>query len=226
MGVDKAELQLGGQTLLEIAVKKLKELCSEVVVVGERERVPRGVRVIPDLVPGCGPVGGMAAALADLKIGDALFLPVDMPLIPGDLLRRVAAAWGKTGSRVSYMVAEGRAQPLVSQLSGDLREEFAQAVARGEYRIRELLDRFGAISGGALRTEVSTAGDRGEVWPGWMPDDETWRLRSMWFANLNTPEEFAAVERLQKGERLGGDEAAGASGAGGRIEARSRDDDG
>jgi molybdopterin-guanine dinucleotide biosynthesis protein A len=196
MGMDKAELRLGGRTLLEIAVGKLAGICREVVVVGGRERVPAGVRVIEDLRPGCGPVGGMAAALQDAGTGRAMFLPVDMPLIPGELLRRVAAEWIGSGGRVAFAVSDGIAQPLVSLVGAEFGGEFEEAVERGEYRVRVLLEECGAAAGGVRRAEIDTGIGRESVWPGWMPDEEAWRTRALWFANLNTPEEFAEAERL------------------------------
>ncbi len=196
MGVDKAELRLGGRTLLEIAVAKLDGLCSEVVVVGDRRSVPGGLRVLGDLRPGCGPIGGMAAALKDVGRGRAAFLPVDMPLLPSGLLAGLLGDWKRAGSGVCFAAVDGQAQPLVSLVAGDCWEEFAGAIERGEYKVRPLLEACGRKRAGLRQSEISTALGEGAVWPGWLPDANEWREREMWFANLNTPEEFAAAERV------------------------------
>ncbi len=194
MGLDKAEMRLGGRTLLEIAVGKLRRVCGEVVIAGQRETV-LGVRVLPDQHPDCGPIGGIAAALRDAGGAPAMFLPVDMPLVPEELLARMAERWVRSEATVCFVVADGRFQPLVSLVrSGALREAEA-ALERGEYKVRPLLETIGERNGGVLRTEISTD-ERTAVWPDWVPSEKEWVARELWFANLNTLEEFAAAERF------------------------------
>lgn len=199
MGADKAEVRLRGVTLLEIAVRKLQRICSEVVLVGERELVPVGVRIIPDLHRGCGPMGGMEAALQDLNEGAAMFLPVDMPFVPVDLLALMAEEWVRSRARVCLAVADGRVQPLVSMLRWDMVEDLRSALARGEYKVRPVLEGSSKATVGSethgtvVRTEISTA-VRSSVWPGWIPGDEAWAARELWFANLNTRAELVSAE--------------------------------
>ncbi len=196
MGVDKAEMRLGGRTLLEIAVGKLRRICDEVVVVGERAAAPEGVRVIADGWAGCGPMGGMEAALGDVGAGRAMFLPVDMPLMPMGLLEGMARVWAASGARVCLAVGDGQVQPLVSQVRGDVVSEVRAALGRGQYKVRPLLEAAGA-QGGLVRTEIRT-GERCAVWPGWTPSEAEWARRELWFANLNTPEEFGRAEVLMQ----------------------------
>lgn len=199
MGSDKAEMRLGGLTLLEIAVGKLRRICAEVVVVGQRECVPAGVRMIPDVRPGCGPLGGIEAALRDVGGRRAMFLPVDMPFVPAQLLEKIAGEWIGSEARVCLAVVDGRVQPLVSLLRPEVLEAVRDALARGEYRVRPVLEMaakagdFGRGERGLVRTEISTL-ERDSVWPGWRPSDGEWAARELWFANLNTPGEFGSAE--------------------------------
>ncbi len=196
MGSDKAEMRLrgGGLTLLEIAVGKLRRICEEVVVVGQRKFVHAGVRVIPDLRTGCGPMGGMEAALSDAGGGRAMFLPVDMPFVPADLLEGVAGEWIRRDARVCLVVVDGRVQPLVSLVGSEVLTAVRGALERGEYKVRPVLERAaGELKGEVCRTEISTL-EKDSVWPGWRPDHREWAARELWFANLNTPEEFASAK--------------------------------
>ncbi len=199
MGTDKAELRLGGRTLLEIAVGKLRRVCREVIVVGQRPVAPEGVRVIADRWTGCGPMGGMEAALADAGAlagageGSALFFPVDMPLIPRAVVEGLAGVWRSSEAGVCLPVTDGVVQPLLCQLRAEVLPEVREALGRGAFKVRPLLEAAGVGRGGVLRTTISTA-DRGSVWPGWMPSEAEWALRELWFSNLNTPEEFARAE--------------------------------
>ena len=183
MGVDKAEMCLGGRTLLEIAIGKLQSLASEVVVVGQRQAVPDGLRVIADLRPGCGPMGGMEAALLDLNAGSgvengsAVFLPVDMPFLPAGLLARMVGAWAKIESSVCMAIADGRVQPLVSLV----RAEIITIYVRAALHKRSLQSTAGARGsresaiGAGVHGDSVTA-ERGSVWP-WMDAGATWSGR-------------------------------------------------
>ena len=249
MGVDKAGLRLGGQTLLAIAVSKLLPLCEEVVLIGTRASAPPGLRTIPDVHPGCGPMGGMEAALRDLhdvlengRGGDqpdvhegsapgspvdhppaapvyALFLPVDMPLLPRGLLRELLRDWhggaAEAPPRVAMVEADHRVQPLVSMVHRDLLPAVERSLTAGAFKIRPVLESAAASkhptapaaphappAPSALHiTPLEIAAMR-LGWRGWTPSPAEWRARSLWFGNLNTPEEFAAAENFA--DALGG----------------------
>ena len=211
MGTDKAEVIFRGQTMLEIAVRSMAEVCAEVVVIGERARVPAGVRSIPDTSPGCGPMGGIEAALRDcqrVSAEFAVFLPVDMPLLPAGLLRALISLWRQSSTaRIAVVVADGRLQPLVSLIHADVLPTLQAALARGDYKLQpSLRAAAGRLAEGLRVAEdavflqtVVEFGDRvvltadGAALP-WRPSDLEWNTRAAWFANLNTPEELRDAE--------------------------------
>lgn len=165
---------------------------------GDRRGLPARLRALGDLRAGCGPIGGMAAALRDAGRARAAFLPVDMPLLPSGLLAGLLDDWRGATSEVCFAVLDGQAQPLVSLVSGECYEEFARAMERGEYKVRPLLEACGAERGGVRRAEILTTAGEDGVWPGWRPEAEEWAERAMWFSNLNTPQEFAAAQRVMR----------------------------
>ena len=61
MGTDKASIEFAGATLLKRSVDVLSEVFMSVVISGG-DQPPVGVRVLPDLVPGLGPLGGLDTA--------------------------------------------------------------------------------------------------------------------------------------------------------------------
>src|SRR5215813_7948185 len=78
MGRDKAGLRLHGKSLLQW-------------VRGSALQTGYAVRVIRrDLVPRCGPLGGMHAALTTSQAAAELFLACDMPFIEPRWLRKLA----------------------------------------------------------------------------------------------------------------------------------------
>ncbi len=212
MGQDKAALRLGGQTLVEIAVRKLQPCCDDVVVVrGERDLVPAGDRIIRDLHPGCGPIGGMEAALGDLceqSARWAMFVPVDMPLVPPGLLGSLVDRWltDTTSRRVCLAEVGGRVQPLLSLLHAEIGPYLQRSVAAGIYKVApvlfaaagDLARQRGLAIEDTLQIEKPEAADAGLRWTPTAEDCQTERL---WFHNANTPAEFGEMEQLFREEK-------------------------
>ena len=80
MGRDKALLRLGGKTLLSHVKSAAAALKCPVRVVRR------------DLIPRCGPLGGVYTALKTTEANRILFLSCDMPFIPASLLERMTPA--------------------------------------------------------------------------------------------------------------------------------------
>ncbi len=220
MGTDKAEVIFAGRTLLERAVAVMHAVCEDVLIVGVRERVPEGTAVLPDLFPGCGPMGGMEAALRDCQQHGAefaVFVPVDVPLLPGGLLRALVEIWTESpGVRVAVAEADGRVQPLISMVHVDVLPAMTAALERGDYKLQPLLRMAAGAEAVRLQVRVESVflatslvfgdGERdGVVRTGegvtlaWRPDAREWTRRRSWFANLNTPAELEAA--LAGGEK-------------------------
>ena len=90
MGRDKAFVEFNGQTLLARAVDTLKAAGLSVSVAGARADAPPQLDfyppVIADTVPDSGPLAGICAALRSTSLRYAVFLSVDMPLLPPSLI--------------------------------------------------------------------------------------------------------------------------------------------
>jgi len=80
MGRDKAKVLLGGQTLLELAQRTVGKLAIPCSVITE------------DVVPKCGPLGGIITGLAQNSAERVLLLPCDMPFVNLELIQFVVAA--------------------------------------------------------------------------------------------------------------------------------------
>lgn len=94
MGRDKADVEMGGRTMLEVATATLGTLAPEVLVVG-RSQAPPGARPVADLRPGrAGPLAGLEAALTAADGADVALLAVDHPLARPETLVRLTALPG------------------------------------------------------------------------------------------------------------------------------------
>jgi molybdopterin-guanine dinucleotide biosynthesis protein A len=75
MGRDKSRLHLAGRTMLARVRAAVKPLGLPVRVIRR------------DLVPRCGPIGGIYTALRTTRANTVLFLPCDMPFLTTELLK-------------------------------------------------------------------------------------------------------------------------------------------
>ena len=118
MGEEKALLQLDSQTFLERVAAVVGESFETVVVAGGETSLPGSVNV-HDLVPGAGPVGGLASVLDHGSGADVFIAAVDMPLISSETVERLSRpALLRGQARVARV--EGRLQPLCGMYATDL----------------------------------------------------------------------------------------------------------
>ena len=220
MGRDKAMLPLRGRTLLGRAVDTLRGVpCLRndkggvvVTVVGARRELEGADRAIVDRYPGCGPLGGMEAALRDLgENGNAewaFFLPVDMPFLPSGLIEALLCEWTRAtgqGAKVCYPEVDGRAQPLVSLMHKSLYSFVDEALTGGQFKVTPVLQSScrvmaSGVAGGigyghpALYTTPASLRGPEPAIGGWLPNRKQERLKRLWFSNLNCEEEFREAE--------------------------------
>ena len=109
MGADKALIQLAGRPLIAHAIRILRQAGLDASIAGARSSLSAFAPVIQDTHPDRGPLAGICSALASTSARYAVFLPVDLPLLPPSLVSfllhhaRVAggACYGSIGQRLS-----------------------------------------------------------------------------------------------------------------------------
>ena len=90
MGQDKAAVTLNGLTLLQHALAALREVCGDVAILGKQELYGALGPVCEDIFPGCGPLGGIHAALSSSKTQFNLIIAVDTPFLSPEFLSYLA----------------------------------------------------------------------------------------------------------------------------------------
>lgn len=110
MGRDKSQLRLGSRTLLGH-------------IRAEARKVVETVRIIRrDLVPSCGPLGGIYTGLATSQSEAEIFLACDMPFVSASLLEELRGCWGRGGRAIfveTDLAAAGEVAGIAA--SGDRR---------------------------------------------------------------------------------------------------------
>jgi molybdopterin-guanine dinucleotide biosynthesis protein A len=112
MGTDKALVLFEGRPLISLVLETLRALSDDVVIASDRTGVYDGLgaRVVPDLRPGCGPLGGIGGGLAAVRHELALVVACDMPFLSPAFLGLLAArARGRDGA---VPVKRGQYEPL------------------------------------------------------------------------------------------------------------------
>lgn len=170
MGQDKAMLELGGRPLVALAVEKLKSFCAEVAISGNREDLKAFAPVVAETRLLSGPAAGIEAALASARCSWALFIPVDVPLVPAALLRAwVSDVLGQEEAKPSWLMSGETFQPTFCLLPKSCADVWSRAVEGGDLRVLRLLAAVGAQP---------------------YPVRESSAELERWFMNVNTPEEL------------------------------------
>ena len=174
-GRDKSALLVDGRAILDRQIDALTPLVDDLMIVGHRVNVP-GARVIADIVPGCGPLGGLHAALTSAR-SDVLFLVAcDMPYVSSALVEHLLSLAGDADAVVPQ--TERGYHPLCAVYTRTCLEPAAAQLADRRLKMLELLER--------VRVRVVPIE---EIRCFGAPD----RL----LANVNTPADYAGLETLQ-----------------------------
>jgi len=86
-GVDKALLPWGERSLLDAIAAEAHSAAQEVLIVGGVASCPNGAVVVEDVIPGCGPLGGLHAGLSAARFERCLAVACDMPFVTADVMR-------------------------------------------------------------------------------------------------------------------------------------------
>jgi molybdopterin-guanine dinucleotide biosynthesis protein A len=89
-GRDKVVEPLGGVMLVEMVISVLRPLFSEIVLIGHARHAISGYKTLPDMVPGCGPLGGIYTALVYSGNPYCFIFAADMPNLNTGLIRYMA----------------------------------------------------------------------------------------------------------------------------------------
>jgi molybdopterin-guanine dinucleotide biosynthesis protein A len=129
--------------------------------------------MLGDVRRGCGPMGGLHAALAQTEAEAVLLLACDMPNLPPDLLGALAAHAARTpDADICAPRIAGEPQPLCAVYRRRCLPQVVAALDTAEYALHHLL--------GRARTHWLSEADLA-------PFDPTGQA----FVNLNTPDDLA-----------------------------------
>jgi molybdopterin-guanine dinucleotide biosynthesis protein A len=190
MGQDKALLPFCGRPMIALALSKLQAFCTDVSIVGNRDDLQAFAPVMREELLNAGPAAGIVAGLRGASQPWVMFLPVDVPLVPAQLLQNWATAVleeGLAGCGASYLLVNGQRQPAFCMLRRECYPSVTRAIEGGERRLDEILMSVDDDEGAGSLWVCDASRFAGK------PDVPSLDLE-FWFSNVNTPRELAEAE--------------------------------
>ncbi|HKB10482.1 MAG TPA: molybdenum cofactor guanylyltransferase [Vicinamibacterales bacterium] len=181
---DKSALVVEGRSIVERQVAALVSVVDDLMIVGGSHGARPGaagttaidIRVVHDIVPGCGPLGGLHAALTSMR-GDRVFVAAcDMPYIEASFVDYLLSIAGEAAIVVPE--TDRGYHPLCAVYTRACLDPVAARLAERRLALRELFR--------DVPTRIVTVE---EMSPFGAP--------SRLLANVNTPAEYAHLEALQ-----------------------------
>jgi molybdopterin-guanine dinucleotide biosynthesis protein A len=191
MGRDKALVEFAGEPLVARAIGIMREAGLEARIAGARATLDAFAPVVADAEPGRGPLGGICAALAACTAPRAVFLPVDLPLLPASLITFLIRRAEVTQSAVTLASVSGFAQTFPAVIGTDVLPALQIELGAGRLGACAALHAAAAAMGQRVQTvAVEYVAQSGQAeHPCGLP-------AALWFLNVNSPVELRRAEAL------------------------------
>lgn len=185
MGRDKRTLEWSQDTqgrpisIMAAVILALRAITEEVIVVANDQPHVDGARVVPDLIPGAGSLGGIFSGIQTARHDHVFVTAADMPFLNRRLIRALIRRMG--GHDAVVPIINNRPEPLHAVYGRAVAEAARGQIEKGNLKISHALH--------GLSVE-------------WVEEEELRKLdpRLQSFRNLNTPREYQCA-RIEAPER-------------------------
>lgn len=174
-GADKGALDVGGLRILDRQLEVLRRVASTVFIVGAESEAwgERGVRAVPDEIPGAGSLGGIYSAIIQSPGDRTLVVACDMPFLSAELFERMA----ETDADLVIPRSRRGLEPLCAIYGKACAADIRGRILRGELQA-STLPRHVRIA--EIGPDVLSAYDPG----------------GLLFVNVNTPHDYERAKTL------------------------------
>ncbi len=191
MGTDKTLLRFQNVALIERTLHLLRSVGLAPRIVGSRPDLETYGPVIPDRREHCGPLSGIEAGLLASSGESAIFIPVDVPLLPAAFLVQLLKRADVTQAPATIPRILGQPQPLIAVYRRALLPAISKALAEGDHKVMRVVQQGASMLDRTIDMfdveTVLTASCGHDGWPAMTSDA---------FLNCNTPEDLARATRL------------------------------
>ena len=186
-GRDKSALVVDGRSIVERQVAELSAVVDDIMIVGARADGARAdgaravqasdrVRLIADIVPGCGPLSGLHAALTEMRGDRVLAVACDMPYVDAAFAEYLLSLAGD--APVVVPQTDRGYHPLCAVYTRACLEPVAARLAQRRLALHDLF--------ADVPMRIVTAAEMSRF-----------GAPSRLLANVNTPDEYAGLDALQ-----------------------------
>ena len=176
-GRDKSALLVQGRPIVERQLAELSAVTDDILIVGARafqasDRVP----LVADIVPGCGPLGGLHAALTEMRSDRVFLVACDMPYVDGRFAEYLLSLAGDAAVVVPQ--TDRGYHPLCAVYTRACLEPVAARLAERRLALHGLF--------ADVPTRIVTPAEMSRF-----------GAPSRLLANVNTPDEYAGLDAFQ-----------------------------
>jgi molybdopterin-guanine dinucleotide biosynthesis protein A len=195
MGRDKALMPFAGRPLVAHALSILSQAGLSVSIAGAplsaRAALEAFAPVVEDAQPGLGPLAGICAALTSTSARYAVFLPVDLPLLPPALVGFLLHHAAITDRAVTVPTVAGFTQTFPAVLDRAMLPALKAELGAGNDGCYSAFQAAAASQGQTISAvQVEFLVQSGQV------TDPLGLPPVRWFLNLNTPGDVQQAEAL------------------------------
>lgn len=136
MGTNKAFLKIGNKRIIDNILFIYKRIFNDIIIVTNtpEEYNYLGVKLIKDIIPGCGPIGGIYSGLLASKEEHCFVAACDMPFIKEKFIKYIIS-FKNSDFDVVVPVISARYNPLFALYSKKCLSIIKDNIAKGDYKI-------------------------------------------------------------------------------------------
>lgn len=185
-GRNKALLKVNGVYLIERQLKVMERLCRDLIIVANDAEaitaaIGRHVRIVPDIYPGSGPLGGMHAAFPLCRQEAVWVVGCDMPFLSGEAAWKLLDVQEREQADAVIPTDGEDVHPLHGVYAKRTRDSLEACLREGRLGVQRWLHTLHTVYVDFAQTGAEAAAGP----PFW--------------TNVNTPQDYDAIERI--GER-------------------------
>lgn len=171
MGREKSDLLLDGHTFLETQIEKGRQLGAKKILISGYRGAECQEDVIPDRIPGQGPLGGLESCFRRAETEKCLVLGVDTPLVPlKELQNLLQFSMEEAEKPVTMLCHNGKEESLMAVYDACLYAQIEAFLESGRSSVYRFLNMVGYS---LYRTDASEE----------------------YFQNINDPETYQKILR-------------------------------
>ena len=172
MGCNKAELQIAGQSFLERIANELLGFAERLLSVGNTCTFRLdGFTAVQDIYPGCGPMGGLHAALVGCQSDELLVVTCDVPLFKCQIGEYLVQCLTPDYDAVVAVTRDGCIHPFCGVYRKEMADLLEKQISEGQLCMRDAMDKMQLYCTDLTNTPYS----------------------DNCLANINTPDEYAVL---------------------------------